>query len=74
MPLTTRPLGRKKLVPALRSEPAAAQRLPAAVSSDLLNKLAHPQNLLEQATRAQIPAELLPRLITILGDAIWYAF
>ncbi len=44
------------------------------LSSDLLDKLAHPQNLLEPATRAQIPPELLPRLITILGDAIWYAF
>jgi EmrB/QacA subfamily drug resistance transporter len=40
----------------------------------LLDKLAHPQNLLESATRLQIPPELLPRLITILGDAIWYAF
>jgi site-specific recombinase len=40
----------------------------------LLDKLAHPQNLLEPATRAQIPPELLPRLIATLGDAIWYAF
>jgi EmrB/QacA subfamily drug resistance transporter len=46
----------------------------AALSSDLLEKLAHPQNLLEPATRNQIPPELLPRLIAILGDAIWYAF
>jgi len=45
-----------------------------ALSTALLSKLAHPQNLLEPATRAQIPPELLPRLITILGDAIWYAF
>ena len=44
------------------------------LSSDLLDKLAHPQNLLEPATRAKIPPELLPTLITILGDAIWYAF
>jgi EmrB/QacA subfamily drug resistance transporter len=44
------------------------------LSSDLLDKLAHPQNLLEPATRAQIPPDVLPRLITILGDAIWYAF
>jgi fucose permease len=43
-------------------------------SAALLDKLAHPQNLLEPATRLQIPPELLPRLITILGDAIWYAF
>ncbi len=42
--------------------------------ADLLDKLAHPQNLLEPATRMQIPPELLPRLIAILGDAIWLAF
>jgi hypothetical protein len=41
---------------------------------DLLDKLANPQNLLEPATRLQIPSELLPRLIDILGDAIWFAF
>jgi hypothetical protein len=29
---------------------------------------------LEPATRLQIPSELLPRLIAILGDAMWYAF
>jgi hypothetical protein len=45
-----------------------------ALSSDLLDKLSHPQNLLEPATRNQIPPELLPRLIEFLGDAIWYAF
>jgi EmrB/QacA subfamily drug resistance transporter len=44
------------------------------VSATLLDKLAHPQNLLEPATRAQIPPELLPKLTTILADAIWYAF
>ena len=44
------------------------------LSTALLNKLAHPQNLLEPATRAQIPPELLPKTIAILGDAIWYAF
>jgi EmrB/QacA subfamily drug resistance transporter len=37
-------------------------------------KIANPQNLLEPATRALIPAELLPPLTAILGDAIWYAF
>jgi EmrB/QacA subfamily drug resistance transporter len=42
--------------------------------STLLDKLAHPQNLLEPATRMQIPQELLPRLIAVLGDAIWFAF
>ena len=44
------------------------------LSAAVLDKLAHPQNLLEPATRLQIPPELLPRLVTILGDAIWYAF
>jgi hypothetical protein len=29
---------------------------------------------LEPATRAQIPADFLPKLIGILGDALWYAF
>jgi EmrB/QacA subfamily drug resistance transporter len=42
--------------------------------STLLDKLAHPQNLLEPATRMQITPELLPRLIAILSDALWYAF
>jgi EmrB/QacA subfamily drug resistance transporter len=46
----------------------------AGLSADLLDKLAHPQNLLEPATRTQIPPEVLPRLIATLGDAIWYAF
>lgn len=44
------------------------------LSSALLDKLAHPQNLLEPATRMQIAPELLPRLIAILSDALWYAF
>jgi EmrB/QacA subfamily drug resistance transporter len=44
------------------------------LSAALLDKLAHPQNLLEPATRAQIPAEILPRMIEILGAALWYAF
>jgi EmrB/QacA subfamily drug resistance transporter len=44
------------------------------VAPALWNKLANPQNLLEPATRGQIPAELLPSLIASLGDALWYAF
>jgi hypothetical protein len=44
------------------------------LSAALFDKLTHPQNLLEPATRTQIPQPLLPRLIAILGDAIWYAF
>lgn len=44
------------------------------LSAELLDKLAHPQNLLEPATRALIPADLLPKLIEILADSIWYAF
>jgi predicted MFS family arabinose efflux permease len=42
--------------------------------STLVDKLAHPQNLLEPATRMQITPELLPRLIAILSNALWYAF
>ncbi|MGE5216448.1 MAG: MDR family MFS transporter [Chloroflexota bacterium] len=42
--------------------------------ADLLEKLAQPQNLLEPDTRMQIPPELLPQLIAILGNAIWFAF
>jgi EmrB/QacA subfamily drug resistance transporter len=44
------------------------------VSSALLDKLANPQNLLEPATRARVPPELLPKLIEVLADSIWYAF
>jgi EmrB/QacA subfamily drug resistance transporter len=44
------------------------------LSAELLDKLAQPQNLLEPTTRGQIPAELLPELIAILGNAMWYAF
>ena len=44
------------------------------VEETLWNQLANPQNLLEPATRGQIPAELLPRLTASLGDALWYAF
>ncbi len=44
------------------------------LSSLLWTKLANPQNLLEPLTRAQIPADLLPKLIASLGDALWYAF
>ena len=44
------------------------------LSPALLAKLAHPQNLLEPAMRAQLPPDLLPKLIMILADSIWYAF
>jgi len=40
----------------------------------LRHKLAHPQNLLEPSTRALVPPDLLPSLIELLADAIWYAF
>jgi EmrB/QacA subfamily drug resistance transporter len=43
-------------------------------SAALLDKLAHPQNLLEPTMRMQIPPELLPKMITILSDSIWHAF
>jgi predicted MFS family arabinose efflux permease len=44
------------------------------VAASVWQKLANPHNLLEPATRGQIPSELLPRLIASLGDALWYAF
>jgi predicted MFS family arabinose efflux permease len=44
------------------------------LSASLRDKVANPQNLLEPATRALIPQELLPELIDVLGHAIWYAF
>jgi EmrB/QacA subfamily drug resistance transporter len=48
------------------------QRL--SLSVTLRDKIADPQNLLEPATRALIPAEHLPQLAGLLGDAVWYAF
>jgi hypothetical protein len=36
--------------------------------------IANPQNLLEPATRALLPREILPKLVAILGEAVWYAF
>jgi hypothetical protein len=44
------------------------------LSETLLEKLANPQNLLDPAMRAQLSPEILPRLIGILGDALWHAF
>jgi EmrB/QacA subfamily drug resistance transporter len=44
------------------------------LSPALMHKLAHPQNLLEPVTRAQIPPELLPKLVAVLADSIWNAF
>jgi predicted MFS family arabinose efflux permease len=44
------------------------------LSATLRDKIANPQNLLEPATRALIPQEILPKLIDLLADSIWYAF
>ncbi len=44
------------------------------LSPALLAKFAHPQNLLDPVMRAALPPDLLPKLITILADSIWYAF
>jgi EmrB/QacA subfamily drug resistance transporter len=46
----------------------------AQLSAAVRDKLAHPQNLLEPATRSLIPPELLPKLVDALGSAIDYAF
>jgi len=51
------------------------QRLGAdALPTELREKITNPQNLLEPQTRVLLPPELLPRLVDILGHAIWYAF
>ncbi|MEO6164133.1 MAG: MDR family MFS transporter [Candidatus Binatia bacterium] len=44
------------------------------VDASVWAKLTNPQNLLEPLTRAQVPADLLPKLIASLSDALWYAF
>jgi EmrB/QacA subfamily drug resistance transporter len=44
------------------------------LSASLRDKVANPQNLLEPTTRASIPPEILPNLIDLLADSIWYAF
>ena len=49
-------------------------QLSGSVPSGVLEKLAHPQNLLEPTARLEIPPELLSRMTAILGDGIWYAF
>jgi EmrB/QacA subfamily drug resistance transporter len=51
-----------------------AAAAPASLSSGFIEKLADPQNLLEPATRAQIPAALLTQLVEILRGSIWAAF
>ncbi len=40
----------------------------------VLQKLLNPQNLLDPATRALIPADLMPTLIGALVNALWWAF
>lgn len=44
------------------------------LSAALREKLAHPQNLMEPATRALIPGDLLGSLVNLLANSIWYAF
>ena len=51
-----------------------AADLKASVPASVLQKLLNPQNLLEPATRAQIPADLMPTLIGALVNALWWAF
>lgn len=47
---------------------------PALLVPQLRDRIANPQNLLDPATRAEIPPELLPSLVDILANALWYAF
>ena len=51
-----------------------AADLKASVSESVLQKLLNPQNLLDPATRALIPADLMPSLIGALVNALWWAF
>jgi EmrB/QacA subfamily drug resistance transporter len=46
----------------------------AGLSAAMRETIANPQNLLEPATRALLPREILPKLVAILGAAVWYAF
>ncbi len=46
----------------------------APLSAAVREKVANPQNLLEPATRALLPPELLLGLVDTLAHAIWYAF
>jgi EmrB/QacA subfamily drug resistance transporter len=46
----------------------------AGLSAAMRETIANPQNLLEPATRALLPREILPKLVAILGEAVWYAF
>jgi EmrB/QacA subfamily drug resistance transporter len=46
----------------------------AALAPAIKKIVANPQNLLEPATRALIPAELLPQLVQALAHATWYVF
>lgn len=51
-----------------------AADLKASLSDSVLQKLLNPQNLLDPATRALIPADLMPSLIGALVNALWWAF
>jgi hypothetical protein len=50
------------------------EKVGSGLSATLRDKVAHPQNLLEPATRASIPPDFLPQLIDLLANSIWYAF
>jgi MFS family permease len=45
-----------------------------AVPATVRDTIANPHNLLEPAIRRSIPPELLPKLVGLLQDSIWYAF
>ena len=48
--------------------------LKASVPESVLQKLLNPQNLLDPATRALIPPDVMPSLIGALVNALWWAF
>ncbi len=51
-----------------------AADLKASVPESVLQRLLNPQNLLDPATRALIPADLMPILTGALVNALWWAF
>ena len=48
--------------------------LKTSMPESVLQKLLNPQNLLDPATRALIPPDLMPTLIGALVNALWWAF
>ena len=50
------------------------EQIGAGLPAALRETIANPHNLLEPGTRSSIPQELLPSLVELLRNSIWYAF